>query len=780
MEKTSLFTGLWERRVPHAIGVYIAATWMAIEIGDWVIERFLLAPEITSYIFIAMLAFLPAVILMAYQYGKKGRDPWHKSTFIFVPLNLIIAGALPIFLVQPVKASEVKTAVDETGQTQEYVVPKQQYQKRIVSYFWQTDNLAEDEQWLQYAAPWLLSKDLERNEFIASLSAFEHSHIYNLLNEAGYESGLGEPLSLQIKTTRNHSREYFLTGSIDKLGDNYFLSASLHRAVNGKVTAKFSVKNSNLFAAVDEMSEAISSELIGFATREKLSDDLPVTEHVVANMAALEATTKSLVYKLKNPYDKNLVERLEQAYELDPTSIELQKLLFLAYQSVGKMTLAESFGEKILNQSFKLTRAEKFQYQGYLYRLKGDYAAHLKVLALWVELYPNSADAHSYLAQFEQAYAGNLEVAEKSLLKVIELLPNDMGAYYRLARLYESMGELDKAIASMQQAIDLVTDDISVNLYLAMLYEQKGLFDKAKDVYQKVAIIDPSNDSVKYFLALNYYKTGDFAQAKSIVASELDKADIALNRKASWITLVNQIHVTLGEIKTALGLVQSLRGDVENLPRPSQIQIIDKPEIQLLAKLGDATEQELKIKQALQGLEPPYTYTVEYLMLGVYKARNDQAAMQRYIDELESLNEGGNKQSISPILDYAYLTLYEANGDYANAKERAYLITERAKKTANGLLERFSYLNWKVELARLYRLTEQHHESEMILMDVLKEFPASVLAKKELVALYILTDRIEEARALDKEIMQTWNNSDASYVEFSEYLKLREKLDLPS
>ncbi|WMS87058.1 tetratricopeptide repeat protein [Pleionea litopenaei] len=783
MEKTSFLASLWERRVPQSVGLYIAATWMAIEIGDWVIERFVLAPEITSYIFIAMISFLPSVILLAYQYGKKGKDPWHKSTFMVVPLNLVAAAALPIALVQPVKATEVKTAVDETGKTQEYVIPKQQYQKRILNYFWTSDNLGDDDVWLQYALPWLLSKDLARNEFLASYTAFEHAHIYQIIREAGFEKGIGEPMSLQLKTVRNHSREFFITGSVNKQENNYVMSATLYRSKDGKVEATFSAQGDNIFNTVDVLSEQISAKLVGFAARENLTDDFPVTEHVVSNIEALKSVTNTLVEKLQLPYMTDYVEKLEAAYELDKSSIEIQKLLSHAYASVGKAKLAEKFGEMVKEQSYKLTREERFFIQGYLYGLKGDYESHLKVLKLWVELYPNSADAHSTLAQYLQAYAGDLELAEQSLLKVISLLPNDLGAFFRLSKLYESMGDLDKAIVNMQKAIDLSDDDVNGNLYLALLYEQKGDFAKANDIYEKVSIIDPSNKSVVYFIALNNYKLGHFAKAKSSLSRLLEKEEVPVSQRASLVSVLNEIDVTLGKIKTARQRILDLESLLSNIPASRKMRVTTIPNIELLGKLGETALQMVEIERSVKEIEAPYSYSVEYLMLEVYKAQNNVEGVKQFINKFESLNEQDDEQHssqnfVSYILDYAYLTLYELTNDYSKAKEKAYVIAERAKKVSGGLMARFSYLGWKVKLAELYRYTEQYHESEMLLLEVLKEFPASVLAKKALVELYIKTDRIDEARKLDADIMNTWSEADAEYVKYQEYLKVRSSLEL--
>ncbi|WP_144395260.1 tetratricopeptide repeat protein [Pleionea sediminis] len=777
MESSSLFNKIWEQRVLQVVGLYIAATWMAIEIGDWVIERFVLAPEITSFIFIAMLCFLPSVVLLAFQYGKKGKDPWHKSTFLFVPANGVLAVFLSFTFVQPVKATEVKTAIDETGKTQEYVVPKEQYNRRIISFFWEEEQLADDEKWLQYALPWLLGKDLSRNKFLSNITPFEHAHLYNIVKDGGFEKGVGEPLALQLDAVRKHSREYFITGKVTKQNDFLILTAHLYRSSDGKIEETFTAKGKNIFKTIDQLSEEISKNLIGFAIRESVQDDLPVKEHVISDHDALRVLTNAMVDKLKNPYGEQYIGQFEEAYSLEPTSIEILKILSAAYFNNGQFALAKQIGDKLQKQFYKLTRQEKFKYQGYLYSINGDYDSHLKILDLWVELYPNSIDAHNYRAQYQLSYAKDLNTAEASMLKLTSLLPNDAGVFYRLASLYDRMGKIDKSIDVMRKSIELSSDKVNGNLQLAQLYEQKGDFASARDIYEEVALIEPDKSSVKYLLALNQLKLGDLKQAEKILTKELKANNLSINEIAGMRHLLGEVYVSSGEIDKAQQQYDLLESELANLSEVNKLNATIIPKIHLLEKLGEHSQQVRQIENTLVNFEPPYTYVIESLLLGVYRAQKDINAINEFIKRYELISEE-NSAYVESILDYAYLYFYELTDNYIEAKNRSEVIIERLKKTSRSIKHRFSYLSWKVESARLYYLTEQYDRSEAILSEVLVEFPASVLAKKELVTLYLKTNRLEKAKQLDAEIMTIWANANPEYVEYQDYLELRAKLDL--
>ena len=114
----TLFDNLKRRRVPQIAGMYIAAMWLVIELGDWVTERFSMPGNLTSYVFVAMLVMLPGVLLVAYNHGAPGRDQWTRTEKIFVPINALVTAMLLWFmtpLIEVEAATETLAIEDERG-----------------------------------------------------------------------------------------------------------------------------------------------------------------------------------------------------------------------------------------------------------------------------------------------------------------------------------------------------------------------------------------------------------------------------------------------------------------------------------------------------------------------------------------------------------------------------------------------------------------------------------------------------------------------------------------
>ena len=84
----SIYREIRERRVLPAVGVYIGACWVVIEILDRLTDRYFLSPYLTDIVFWGLYSLLPAVILLAWTHGRPGKDRATRAEMIGIPLNL--------------------------------------------------------------------------------------------------------------------------------------------------------------------------------------------------------------------------------------------------------------------------------------------------------------------------------------------------------------------------------------------------------------------------------------------------------------------------------------------------------------------------------------------------------------------------------------------------------------------------------------------------------------------------------------------------------------------
>jgi len=135
----SIFHELRERRVIPAIGVYIGASWVIVEILDRLVERYLLSPYLTDIAFWGLYSMLPAVILMSWTHGRPGKDKSTKVEKVGVPINIIATLGLLITVFGSkdigVRADLV-TVANELGHQEQHYVPRDSFRRRTAVFFW--------------------------------------------------------------------------------------------------------------------------------------------------------------------------------------------------------------------------------------------------------------------------------------------------------------------------------------------------------------------------------------------------------------------------------------------------------------------------------------------------------------------------------------------------------------------------------------------------------------------------------------------------------------------
>ncbi|HJT57369.1 MAG TPA: tetratricopeptide repeat protein [Ktedonobacteraceae bacterium] len=128
---------------------------------------------------------------------------------------------------------------------------------------------------------------------------------------------------------------------------------------------------------------------------------------------------------------------------------------------------------------------EREQYQEALkhYQLVLDHDPN--VVDSWVDI----AEAHKML--------GNLEEAEASYRRAIELDAEDEDLYYDLSKMYADNKQLPKAIEVIEEGIDNNPDSAVLPVYMATIYMDMGDFRQAEPFVKMAERIDPDLEAVK-------------------------------------------------------------------------------------------------------------------------------------------------------------------------------------------------------------------------------------------------------------------------------------------
>ncbi|MEJ2257006.1 MAG: hypothetical protein P8X98_08345, partial [Woeseiaceae bacterium] len=455
-EDRTLFQNLLHRRVPQIAGMYIGAMWLVIELGDWITERFALPGHLTSYVFVAMLVMLPAVLLVAYNHGAPGRDRWTRAERIFVPVNAAVAAALLWFtvpLIDAEAATETLTIEDETGAIKEFDVVRQGHHRELISFFWENDTGDSDLDWLSYGLPIMLVHDINRvSPVVTADTPIDSALLNERLREQGYDrlTGgqrlrgalrlTGVPRGLAVELSRDRQSDALILGTFRQDADEKIVSATLIDAASGDELETVTGAADDWMSAIDAVTAAILATW-EIAPAENHSDD-PVSEHLSSSLDAIRQFVQGQVaLQIDGDYPGGIAA-LNAALEIDPGFAEARAELSVREYLSGNVDAARESAAQALRNRYRLSTGSEFLLKANRYFFDGDYERGERVLEIWTEVEPNSTRALQAKARILQIRGTpeSLELALATYDRLLELRPSDHSIYRQKAALEPQRG----------------------------------------------------------------------------------------------------------------------------------------------------------------------------------------------------------------------------------------------------------------------------------------------------------------------------------------------------
>ena len=775
MEQESTVRELFRRRVPQFLGLYVAATWMMIEIGDWMIDRFGLNQYITSYIFIGMAFFLPSVIYLAYQYGKPGKDPFQRPTYFIVPTNLLVAIAAMFYLVEPVVATETKIVIDEKGNQKAFEVSKNEYRNNIAGFFWQNKSGRSDLDWMQYGIAWLLAKDLDRSLFISAETPFDSDSMRRKMAASGFKDSLNIPKSLQLELARGRFQQYSLDGAFNYINERFELSVDVYNVALGKKIASHSVSGVDIFSVIDELTVSVKGSLKIPPSLSEQTTDLPVKEHISESLPAIEKLIKS---KLKRQFENDYVqaiELLDGAIALDFSFAHAYTQLARTHRLSGNSRQAQEALKQALKHEYKLTPQEKFRYRGASYGIRGDYESQVKVYDMWLELFPDDITAHESMANILLATGLNSDKALVSLYRLRQLNPEDDSVLTKMTNLFVLNTEFDKAIESQSQYVALNPQDHQGLISLADVHSRLGDFASARKSLERVLLLEPDNLVATTTLAFVDMKQGNFDAAQDRLQTLLSSISTPQQRFE-----VLQSHLIFyaakGQIKQALATIADMESNAEHLPPLLRIFNMQFTRSLYLASLGQFEASLAELDNVRSQLQPPLDGIIDVGVVSVYTLAEDEKKLNESLEKMETYIKKFPNPLFSSALDSAKAQAKRMTGDYHAAVKLHEESLEKVTRSIVNTENQTTILNQQVLLSRSRTLAGDPVKAEEELLEVIKIFPAMAQAHVGLAESYLAQGKNAEAVKSLNQVADIWQDADTDYLPYQEYLKIQKSI----
>jgi serine/threonine-protein kinase len=247
-----------------------------------------------------------------------------------------------------------------------------------------------------------------------------------------------------------------------------------------------------------------------------------------------------------------------------------------------KLKLTEEEQEKIEKPLTTSPEAYEFYLRGrdLLFRYMShtfddsDLDVAIKMFQEAIRLDPGFARAHYALgrcyAHHAQGYGGGeyFDLAEKSLLRALELDENLPGARLQMVYVYLHRGEKEQALATLAEVRREAPNDPTVFIIAGMLYRLNGLYDKALRQYDRLLELNP-NDIV--IAGYNRGRIYTYRREYDQAVSELEKGRAVEPDHPLIKTFLALIYFNQGRIKECEKLAEEV---LRQHPHFDPLQII--------------------------------------------------------------------------------------------------------------------------------------------------------------------------------------------------------------
>ncbi|MEN1727676.1 MAG: tetratricopeptide repeat protein [Pseudomonadota bacterium] len=773
-ESESFFKQLMHRRVPQIVGAYIATLWLAVEIGGWVTAQLGVPETYSLYLFVLLFALLPSVVVLAWRHGAPGPDTWGRTEKLVVPTNALLAIALVAMVVQfrpPMVEPEVvfmeaavieRTLIDEDGQEQVFQVAREGFGVYVLTLYWPNEDESVTEvSWESYAAPWLVGVDLNQDPLING-GVIQDRLVIERLLAAGYEEGVGEPLSLGLNIAEDGGADYLLRGSYRRTPTGYSLRADLYATVDGALIDSFVQDGDTLIAASDELSRRIGERLVGDLDRGDAEfRPLGLAEMTTTDETVLEpfiAGVNSLLFDADYPAG---IASLEAAVEQDSSFSHGWAWLQQAHRFSGDMASANAAIEQALLNDYKLETEMRFILKANQYAVLSDVDRAVRVIRMWTEVQPFNLRAWTTLTS-NLMLVGEIDEARESNNKAREIDPDRASLNRTGADIEEMSGNFELAAALMRSYLEAEPDDDAAWISLGGTLERSGDIAGAEEAYERASFVASSDFNARERLVRLEARTGNPERAlremDRILASPLQPTEQARLAREKVSLLGN-----LGRIEELLSVIDEYEFQIgQALPPVMRTLTIEAMRIDAYASLGQI-DQAMALSDEIEAQMPePFKAFASLARGAVYEQVGDVSRASTNLQVLEDSVALFQTPGMDVQLENERARVLALDGDLEGAVER---VTASEAMLDGSMFVLMSDITEPMSLQKAgYQFKAgQFTEARETLTRLLGVYPNFGEAKLLQARVLNAMGESETARALLDGLLGLWGSADADY-----------------
>ncbi len=772
---------LRERRVLPAVGVYVASCWVVVEILDRLVERYLLSPYLTDLVFWGLFTLIPAVLLLAWTYGRPGKDKATRGQVFGVILN-VLATTVLLFTLFGGKdmgvTAQVVSVANEEGEQETHIIPSESYRRRLAVFFYENESDDPALDWLQYAATELLTQDLQQDPFLLASSPYNSwgGGFYGRLKAAGFDDGVGAPASLLRDIAQDANRQTFIEGSVTREGEELVLTTRVWDAGGMTQIAEISQQGWDLYEMMDETSRQIRKALEVPSVGVQGHEDLPLAETYGESQDALKAYISGLNARLFDSDVAGAIGGMDQALAIDPNFVLALFIKGVMLVESGNMPAAAEVLAQAQKLDYRLPANDRATLKGMYYRTTGQSQKLMDFLRLQVRLRDDS-QSHTQLANLLMVN-GEIDEAERHFEQALARDSLNTGLYLVLSDISRSRGDMEAAIEDARRYQQARPGDMEASLKLGDLLRDSGALDEAQTHYEQAQLIE--DDTVSPLLRLHIIaaRKGDDALARSLLEQALEIAETA-NQLSAVHLAAHYYESRLGRMEAAIGQLRAAEPYFAQSQPPFVVALsIHSTIITLHLRQGDIASAKAVLEEA-RGVvtEPPLNQFLAPMEVVIAAAEEDYEAAQGHLARFEAVLEQLNFKG----LDFQVpMVAAEITGHQERYGETADLLAEGIEK-----IDR-SFIAGELYAYGLALILSQQAESEVLAGRL--ESAEDTLARgfaldPTLPNLWVAQARLQHARGEDDlasasvdRALSSWAQADAAFLDLQRARELADQV----
>jgi tetratricopeptide (TPR) repeat protein len=774
-----LITEMRNRRILPAVGVYVAGTWVLIEILDRLVERYLLSPYLSDIVFWGLYSLIPAVMLIAWTHGRPGKDKATRLEKVGVPINIIATIGLLLTVFGNKDLSQAATAItvnNELGQQETHYIPSESFRRRMAVFFWENESGNPELDWLQYGITELLVQDLQQDPFVLASSPWNNfgNGFYPRMRQAGFHDGLGVPRSLMRKIADRANRQYFVEGSLNQEGEEYVVTARIWDTQTLAQVAELSERGWDIHALIDKLSKEVRTALEVPESSSRIAEDLPLVETYGESDDALEAYINGLNARL---FDNDFVASnayFDEAISIDPNFVLGWFLKAANMVESGDVPGAQEALIRAQQLDYRLPARDRVQLKFMLYRLSGEHEKMMSFLNMQAKIRDDSS-SHDRLANMYMV-TGDLENAKKESLLALDRDALNVGIYLRMSTLERASGNMEAAIEYARSYQEQKPENIEAHLQLGDLLRDSGKLDAAEQHYKQAQVLQNSPVRPTLRLVTIAARKGDIkaarrylSEAEGFASNPADQAHV--RQAAAGLELrIGRVHEAIRQIYAQEEFLSQSSG-LMDLTLSVYIPLID-----LYIAVNDLDSARDALATAKGMLTPPVDKFLAFSAASINASEKDVISARESLQQAREVIEQFQLKFLNVQVQMVEAIISEAEGDYA--------------AMADHYLQAISAIERSVVAGGLYRampLIYAEVAEAQIKIDQLAAAEQSVTAGFRLdtaePTLWLAKARLQQSQNMPQLALASvnyalaiWQDADADYGEANEAKALAAEL----